>query len=125
LREAQIAQGLESLQRIGVELSRVINARQPRAHEKIVGKDLVPECHHLARLREEAVASDVEEEAFVGDGPADSADIMLVLFDDEHAMAGLGEIVGGRQPGGTSSDNQSVDRLQVAGFSARKRTVEG
>jgi len=74
------------------------------------------------------VASDVEEEAFVGDGPADSADIMLVLFDDEHVMAGLGEIVGGRQPGGTGSDNQSVDRLQVAlraGFLARKRTVEG
>src|ERR1700732_3023475 len=61
-------------------------------------------------LREEAVASDVEEEAFVGDGPADSADIMLVLFDDEHVMAGLGEIGGGRQPGGTGSDNQSVDR---------------
>jgi hypothetical protein len=39
------------------------------------------------------VASDVEEETFVGDGPADSADIMLVLFDDEHVMAGLGEIV--------------------------------
>jgi hypothetical protein len=48
------------------------------------------------------MASDVE--AFVGDGPADSADIMLVLFDDEHVMAGLGEIVGGRQPGGTGSD---------------------
>lgn len=57
------------------------------------------------------MASDVEEETFVGDGPADSADIMLVLFDDEHVMAGLGEIVGGRQPGGTGSDNQSVDRL--------------
>jgi hypothetical protein len=57
--------------------------RDSRGARKIVGKDLVSECHHLARLREEAVASDVEEEAFVGDGPADSADIMLVLFDDE------------------------------------------
>ncbi len=50
LLEPQIAQGLESLQRIGVELARVINARQPRPVEKIVRKDLVPERDHLARL---------------------------------------------------------------------------
>lgn len=41
LPKAEIAQGLESLQRIGVELTRVINARQPRPVEKIVRKDFI------------------------------------------------------------------------------------
>lgn len=57
---------------------------------------------------------DIEQKALVGDGPADSADIVLVLFDHDHAMAGLGETVGGSQPGGTGSDNQGVDRLHCA-----------
>ncbi len=48
LLEPEIAQGLESLQRISLELSRVINARQPRPVEKIVRKDFIPERHHLA-----------------------------------------------------------------------------
>lgn len=74
------------------------------------------------------MAPDVEEEAFVGDGPADATDTVLVLLDHDHAMAGRDETVGGGQPGGAGSDNQSIDRLQRAlraGFSARKRTVEG
>jgi hypothetical protein len=50
LHKAEIAQGLESLQRIGVELSRLIDARQPRPVDKIVRKNRVPERYHLARL---------------------------------------------------------------------------
>ena len=60
LHEPQIAQGLESLERIGIELPRVINARQPRPVEKIVRKDFIPERHHFPRFREKAVASDIE-----------------------------------------------------------------
>src|ERR1700732_2709428 len=60
LLEPEIAQGLKSLQRIGIEFSRVINARQPRPVEKIVRKDFIPKIHHFPRFREKAVATDIE-----------------------------------------------------------------
>ena len=59
--DAEVAQRLEGLQRIGVELALVIDARQARAIDEIVGQDLVPEVDDLSsRLREEPVAADVE-----------------------------------------------------------------
>jgi hypothetical protein len=72
-------------------------------------------------------APDIEQKVLVGDCPADSADVVLVLFDHDHAMAGLGETVSGGQPGGAGSDNQGVGRLHCAlhaDFATWRRTVE-
>ena len=55
----------KALQRIGVELAAVVDARQPRPLDEVVGQDLVPQIHDLLRLGEEAVAADVEQEALV------------------------------------------------------------
>ena len=63
LQEPEIAQRLEGLQRIGIELAAVEDARQPRPLDEVVGQDLVPEVDDLLRLREEPMAADIEQEA--------------------------------------------------------------
>ena len=63
--DAEIAQRLEGAQRIGIEFAAVVDARQPRPLDEIVGQDLVPQVDHFLRLGEEAVAADVEQEALV------------------------------------------------------------
>ena len=109
LDEAEVAQRLEGAQRVGVEPALVEDARQARPLDEVVGQDLVPQRHDLARLREEAVAADVEQEALVIDRAADAADIGRILLDDVDAAAGLGELVGGGEPGRACADNQNID----------------
>ena len=55
------------------------------------------------------MAADVEAIAFVFDRTADPADVGLVLFDDRHAQALLGQQIAGRQSGGARPDNRNVD----------------
>ena len=81
--EAEISQRLEGLQRIGVELAAIIDARQARPLEEIVGQDLVPEIDDFLRLREEAMAADIEEKSLVVRRAGDAADIDRVLLQNE------------------------------------------
>ena len=92
LGEAELAQSLEGFQRIGVELAAVEDAREARALDEIIRQDLVPEIDNFLRFREEAMPADVEEKALVIDRPADAADVDRVLFEDEDAAAGFGEL---------------------------------
>jgi hypothetical protein len=115
--DAQVRQRLEGLQRIGVELLAIIDPRQARAVDEVVGQDLVPEVDDLLALREEPVAADVELEALVVHGPADAADIGRVHLQHGHATPGLGQGVGGRQAGRAGADHQGFHVLGHAPFS--------
>ena len=75
LDDAEVVQRLEGLERIGEELAVVVDARQARALDEVVGQDLRPEVVDLLRLGEEAVAADVELEVLVAGGAADAADV--------------------------------------------------
>jgi len=76
--------------------------RDSRGRRRKSSEGSRPRARPLPVTSKKAVAPDVEKVALIGDGPADSADIVLILLDHGHAMAGLGETVGGRQPGGTA-----------------------
>ena len=71
----EIAQRLERAQRIGIEFSAIIDARQPRPRDEVVRQDLVPEVDDFLGLGEEPVAANVEQEILVPHGAADAADI--------------------------------------------------
>ena len=60
----------------------VVDARQARALDEVVGQDLLPEVDDLLGLGEEAVAADVEQEVLVAGGAADAADVGRVGLDD-------------------------------------------
>ena len=105
------AQRLEGLERISVELAFVIDSRQAGTVDEIVWQDLVPEIDDFLRFREEAVAADVEQKAFVIDRAADAADIDRVLFDDVDGFAGLRERVGCRKASRSGANHECVVRL--------------
>ncbi len=112
---AEVPQRLERTQRIAVELALIIDAAHPRALDEIVRQDLVPEIDHLARLREESVAADVESEAVVLDGAADAADIDGILLDHRHALAGLCQEIGSGQAGRACADDGNIDAVLLLG----------
>jgi len=61
LDESEILQSLEGLERIGVKFAAIVNARQARTFEKIVGENFVPQIDDFFRLREETMPADVEQ----------------------------------------------------------------
>src|SRR6185312_10856627 len=73
--DSEVPQRLEPAQRIGIKFAVIEDAAHPRPLDEVVGQDLVPQVHYLARLRKEAVSANVEAEALVLDGPADAADV--------------------------------------------------
>ena len=109
--DPQIPQRFECAQRIGIEFSLVIDPAHPRALNEIVGQDLVPQINHLFGLRKEPVPTDVKAVAFVLHGPADPADVVLVLLDDSDRQPGLGQQITGGKPGGPRSDDRHVNGL--------------
>ena len=106
--DAEIAQRLEGAQRIGVEFAAVVDARQARPLDEVVGQDLLPQVDDFLRLREEAVPADVEHEAVVLDGAADAADIDRVLLDHDDRRVFLGQAVGGGEAGRPGADHEDV-----------------
>ena len=80
----------------------------------------------LARLGEEAVAADVDQEAVVVDRAADAADVARVLLQDGDGTAFLGKHIGRRQAGRSCSDDQgfSVVRHKTPG-TGRSRGARG
>jgi hypothetical protein len=72
--------------------------RQPRAQEQLVAEHLVPQVLHLARLREEAVAAEVEAVAVAHHRARQPSDLGAGLAHDDRAV-GAREDVACRQPG--------------------------
>ena len=112
LEDAQILQRLKRLERVGVELSAIEDAREARPFEKIVGQDFVPEIDDFLGLGEEAMAADVEQKALVVRGAADAADIGRVLLEYEDVAAVFGQGVGGGQASGACADDERFDECR-------------
>ena len=110
---AEIEQGLERAQRVGVEFALIIDAAHPRALDEIVRQDLVPQIDHFAALREESMTADVEAKTLVLDGTADPADIDRVLLDHRHALARLGQQIGSGEAGGAGADDGDIRPIRV------------
>ncbi len=106
LDDAEIAQRLECVERIGVELAAVEDARQPRPLDEIVRQDLAPEVDHLLRFREEAMAADIEHEVLVVHGAADAAHIDRILLDHDDRGHFSGQAIGGGQPRRSGADHE-------------------
>ena len=85
--DAEIGERLERLERIGIEFPVVVDAREARPLDEIVGQDLAPQVDHLLRLGKEAMAADVEGEALVAHRAADPADIDRILLQHQHRAA--------------------------------------
>ena len=113
LDDAEVAQRLERLQRIGVELAVVVDAAQARALDEVVGQDLVPEVDDLLRLGEEAVAADVEKKALIVNGAADAADIGRVGLDHGGGDLGLRQQIGRRQARRPGADDEDIRMLHA------------
>ena len=113
----RLLQRLEGAQRIRVVLAAVVDARQARPLDEIVGQDLLPQVDHFLRLREEAMPADVEHEAVVFDRAADAADIHRVLLDHDDRGVLLGEAVGGGEAGRPCADHEDV------GMDAHRETL--
>ena len=80
LDHAQVAQRVQRLQRVVVELALVVDpALAGPEHEFLVRQDLVPEGLHYAHLGKEAVAADVETPPVALHGPADPPDHAIGL----------------------------------------------
>jgi hypothetical protein len=109
--QAEVPQGLEGAQRIGVEFALIIDAAHPRPLNEIVRQDLVPEIDHFLGFRKEAVAADVEPETLMLHGAADAADIDRVLFDHSDRVTLLGEQIGGGQACRPRPDDRHVNCL--------------
>ena len=58
---------------------------QPVAHEQLVAEHLLPQALHLAGLREEAMAAEVEAVAVAHDRAREAADLAVGLEDDDGA----------------------------------------
>jgi hypothetical protein len=56
-------------------LAVVVDAAQARALDETIGQDLAPEIDDLLRLREEAVAPDIEKKVLIVNRSANAADI--------------------------------------------------
>ncbi len=105
---AQVVQRLEGLERIGEVAAVVIDARQARALDEVVGQNLFPEVDDLLGLGEEAVPADVEQEILVAGGAADAAHVRGIGLDHRGGNAVLGEQIGGGQPGRPRANDKHV-----------------
>ena len=101
LPQAQVAQGVDRLEGVVVELALVVDPAHARAqHEVALGQDLVPQGLHLGHLGEEAVPAQVEPPAVAHHGAADAADD-VVRLEDERLLPPLRQQVGRRQATGS------------------------
>ena len=115
LDQSEVAERLHGPQRVVVELAPVVHAARARAlHEVLVGEDLVPQRLHLGDLREEPMAADVEAPSVTDDGLADATDHVGAL---EHGarVAGLAELVGSGEAGGSGADDDDASRVVRGG----------
>ena len=106
--DAQVGQRVHRFQRVVVKLAPIEDAALAGPqHEVLVGQDLVPQVLDRFDLREEAVAADVEAPPVALDGPAD-APHHVVTFEDGRPLPAPGQLVGGRQPCGSSADDHDI-----------------
>jgi hypothetical protein len=113
LEDAEVAQGVEGLERVVVVLAAVVDAAHPRPEQEVlVGQDLVPERLDLADLGEEPVATDVEPPPVSLDGAADAADHAVGL-EHRRPNADLPQLVGRGQARRTRADDD--DGTGIAG----------
>ena len=103
--EAEIEEGVHRFQGIIEVAALVINPGEARAIDEIVGHDLPPDFVDFLGFAEEAVAADVEAEAFGLDGPGNAADVSGVGFPYDDLLAGAGKFPRGGEAGGTSTHN--------------------
>ena len=97
LPQPQVAQGVERLERVVVELALVVDAAHAGPeHEVALGQDLVPQGLHLGDLGEEAVSAQVEAPAVPLHGAADAAHHVVGLEHDG-VLTPLGQEIGRRE----------------------------
>ena len=110
LDQAEVAEGVDGLERVVEVLAVVVDAALAGPHQEVlVGEDLVPEVLDRLHLGEEAVAADVEAPPVALDGAADAADHVVGL-EDGGGDAELVELEGGGEAGGTGADDDDVAR---------------
>jgi hypothetical protein len=107
LDEAEAHQRVQRLERVVEELLLVVDAREARPLEELVGQDLLPHLVDLHRLGEEAVAAHVEVEVLVLLGAGDAADGVRLL-EDLRRVAQLDQVVRGGQAGGPSAHDHEL-----------------
>ncbi len=108
LHRAEVAQGVDRLERVVVELAPVEDPRHPGALEELLlAEDLEPEVVDLADLGEEPVTADVEAPAVTLDGPADPAHGVVGL-EDRGGHAPLHQLVRRGQPGRPRADDHDA-----------------
>ena len=100
----ELGQDLESPQGIGEELAAVVDARLAGPLEQIGAEDLAPQRFDGRRLREEAMAADIEMETRMLHRPGDPADMDRVTLDDGDRHAPLGQQIGRGQAGWPRAD---------------------
>jgi hypothetical protein len=105
LDEAEVADGVQDLERVLVEFVAVKNAGEARDFEHRLVHHFGPEALHIFALGEEAVAADVDAVASPAVCARDAADVGRG-FEDERAQAGFGEFKRSREPGGSGSDHE-------------------
>ena len=105
LHEPQVLQGLGRPQRIGVKLAAIENPRTAGPDEHVAAEQFGPQIFHFLRLREEAVAADIEPKTFVCDRPGDAPDELRIGLEHGHRRPGSREEVGGREPGRAGPDD--------------------
>jgi hypothetical protein len=107
--EPEIAQRLECAQWVRIIFSAVVDAREARPLDEIVGQNLLPEIDHFLRLRKETMPANVKHEAVVFDRAADAAHIDRILLDHGDREIGIpGEAIGGGQAGRPGADHEDV-----------------
>src|SRR2546429_537806 len=76
------------------------------AREHAVAHQLGPEVLHLLRLREEAVAADIEAVAAMLDGARDASYVLRILLDDAGGRSVFDELIrGGKARGARTEDD--------------------
>jgi hypothetical protein len=97
LEGADLAHDVGEAQRVVDEAPAPEDPREPVAHEQLVAEHLLPQRLHLGRLREEAMAAEVEAIAVAHDGARQPADLRVGLEDHDGALV-VREHVACRQP---------------------------
>src|ERR1019366_3560670 len=107
-RQAQFPQRFEGLQRVGIQLPPVIDARESRALDEVVPQYYTPKVHHLLVFGEEPVASDIEAKAVVDDRSRDSAHVFRIRFEHRRLPPRLAQAVSGGKAGRSRPDDYSL-----------------
>ena len=104
LDRAELADHVDTLQRVLEELVVPVDPALARALEELLLHDLVPEVVDLLDLGEEAVAAEIEAVSVADLGAGDAADLVRGLEHD-HGLALLGELIAGGETGWTSAEH--------------------